>query len=105
MIDTKLFTVDALIRVMLENCGPGMRSWRTEAEIIPDYMPPFPRDDTRPTCVVRLGNLFLRHFLGPRHGFGWDIYGDDMQSPELALVALASAPPPPWMVYCERPKP
>ena len=30
--------------------------WHTQCEIIPDYMPPFPREDTRPSVVVRHNN-------------------------------------------------
>jgi|SRR5579859_4423315 len=93
MIDPKLFTVERLLWVMLNPDGNG-HYWRAQAEIITDYMPPHPRPETRPTCVVRFGKSFLRHSCGPRQGHFWDIYGDDYQSPELALLALASAPVP-----------
>lgn len=73
--------------------------WHSECEIIPDYMPPYPREDTRPTVVVRHNNgtkypAFLRYSKGPRQGFSWDIYGDDFHNPELALIALSQAPTP-----------
>lgn len=35
--------------------------------------------------------LGLRHSAGPSQGFFWDMYGDDMQSPELALIGLSKA--------------
>ena len=75
------------------------QAWHSECEIIPDYMPPFPRDDTRPKVVIRHNNgteypAFLRHSKGPKQGFSWDIYGDDMHDVELAIVALSQAPYP-----------
>jgi hypothetical protein len=72
--------------------------WHRECEIIPDYMPPHPRDDTRPMVVVRFPNehenTFLRYSCGPAQGFFWDVYGDDMQTVELAVLALSKAPIP-----------
>jgi hypothetical protein len=74
--------------------------WQHECKIIPDYMPPYPRADTRPTCQVHYyykdGTYCgLRYSRGPRQGWGWDSYGDDLHSPELALIAISEAPPPP----------
>lgn len=84
--------VDAkkLIEVMFD------QRWHRDCEFIDGYMPPYPGKDTRPTCVVRYKpfGCFLRYSKGPRQGFFWDIYGDDMQTIELAVVALASAPAP-----------
>jgi len=84
--------VDAekLVAILLE------QRWHKDCEVIDGYMPPYPGKDTRPTCVVRYVpfGCFLRHSRGPRQGFFWDIYGDDMQTVELAVVALASAPAP-----------
>lgn len=79
-----------LVKLMLD------QRWHEECEIITDYMPPFPGPETRPKCVVRYAPLgaFLRYSHGPRQGFFWDMYGDDMQSVELAVLALASAPAP-----------
>ena len=72
--------------------------WQHECQIIPDFMPNFPREDTKPTCVIRHvtgeSHEFLRYSNGPLQGFFWDIYGDDFHSPELALVALSQCPPP-----------
>lgn len=79
--------------------------WMHECNIIPAYMPPFPHDDTRPRCVVQFtyqdgSMVYLRHSLGPLQGHGWDIYGDDYHSPELALIALSQAPAPPRIDFC-----
>jgi hypothetical protein len=67
-------------------------------EIIPNYMPPYPDRDTKPSVVIRhkpCGN-FLRHSGGPRTGSFWDLYGDDFLTVELATVELSKAPPCPF---------
>jgi hypothetical protein len=74
--------------------------WMHECEIIPQYMPPFPHEDTKPTCQVRYAYddgtaVFLRYSRGPLQGYFWDVYGEDMQSPELALIAISKSPAPP----------
>lgn len=73
--------------------------WHKQCEIIPDYMPPYPREDTKPTVQVRFNNGTkypprLRYSQGPKQGFFWDIYGEDFHNPELAIVALSQAPAP-----------
>lgn len=73
--------------------------WHHECEVIPAYMPSNPSAETRPKVIVRHNNgteypAFLRHSCGPAQGFFWDIYGDDMQNPELAIIALSHAPYP-----------
>ena len=82
--------------------NPGA-PWRQFCEVIPLYLPPFPRPDTRPICVVRYkreaAEWFLRYSKGPRQGFSWDIYGDDLLGAELALIALSAAPPPPIRTF------
>lgn len=95
MVDPSLFTVERLLAVMFDDSSGNRDKWRAEAEIIADYMPPYPRADTRPICVVRFRDSFLRHSKGPRQGHFWDMYGDDYLSPELALMALLEAPVPP----------
>lgn len=92
----KMLSLEKLVKSLVENNPP---SWQIHAEIIPDYMPPYPNKDTRPTCVVKCGTSFLRHSCGPKQGFFWDCYGDDMQTPELAFIALLQAPPPYWMYH------
>lgn len=74
--------------------------WMHECRIIPDYMPPYPNADTRPTCQIQYvykdgSDTGLRYSKGPLQGFTWDSYGDDFHSPELALIALSQAPAPP----------
>lgn len=85
--------VAALIGFMLD------QPWHKQCEIIPDYMPPFPRPETRPSVQVKCNggtdhSLFLRYSKGPKQGYFWDIYGDDMDSIELAVFALSQAPAP-----------
>jgi len=72
--------------------------WHAKCEIIVDYVYPNSKTD-RPRTVIRYNDgsehpPFLRHSAGPLQGFFWDIYGDDFQSVELALLALAQAPVP-----------
>lgn len=73
--------------------------WHKNCEIIPNYMPPYPTKDTKPTVQVCCRNnpehpAFLRYSRSPKQGFFWDVYGDDMQSAELAVIALSRAPAP-----------
>lgn len=82
-----------LKRLMLD------QPWHPHCEIIPDYMPPFPHSDTRPSVKIRFNDgseypPFLRYSAGPKQGFFWDIYGDDMQTIPLAILALHQAPTP-----------
>lgn len=92
--DPSQFDMDKLVRLLLT------QHWMHECAIIPDYMPPHPHKDTRPTCQVwytypdgaRTG---LRYSAGPLQGYFWDMYGADFHSPELALIALSQAPAPP----------
>lgn len=74
--------------------------WMHECQIIPDYMPQFPREDTKPTCQVCFTNdggtqWFIRYSNGPLQGYFWDIYGDDLHSPEMALIAISKSIAPP----------
>lgn len=82
------------------------QQWHKHCEIIPDFMPKFPREDTRPTVQVRFNDGSdnpprLRYSQGPKQGFFWDVYGEDMQTVELAVLALSQAPAPssvgPWI--------
>ena len=88
-----MFDLSKLINTLLQY------RWQHECVIVPDYMPPHPREDTKPTCVVMYVNKegyasFLRHSKGPLTGTSWDSYGDDFLRPELALFELSKAPPP-----------
>jgi hypothetical protein len=98
VVDPSLFTVERLLNAMFDDVRGNVDAWRKRAEIIPNHMPPYPHEDTRPACVVRLEESFLRYSAGPRQGYIWDMYGDDMISPEMALLALLRAPVPPWLV-------
>lgn len=87
--------VDAvkLISLLLEE------RWHEKCEIIPDYMPEHPREETQPTVQIRYNDgskypPMLRYSRGPKQGFFWDIYGEDMQTVELAILALSQAPTP-----------
>ena len=100
-IDPKLFTVESLIESFLDDGHGNYDMWRQMATIVPDYMPPYPREDTRPKCVVRYKDSFLRHSSGPRQGHFWDCYGDDYITPELAFMALLEAPVPPFIIKKE----
>jgi len=86
------FDVQTLVKNLLDQW------WHAECEIIPGYMPPYPSENTRPKVVVMFPNpfenVFLRYSCGPAQGFFWDIYGDDMQCVELAILALSKAPVP-----------
>lgn len=73
--------------------------WHNKCEIILDYMPKYPGKDTRTSVQVRYNDgseypPMLRYSRGPKQGFFWDIYGEDMQTVELAVVALSQAPTP-----------
>lgn len=80
--------------------------WKGQCEIVTDYMPKFPSKDTRQRLVVRIkirssnpcheeeSYSYLRHSCGPRQGWFWDIYGDDLHSVELAIIAIHQAPAP-----------
>lgn len=95
MIDHRLFTVERLVATLLDDrCGNNDK-WRKHATIEAPLVPLGPDD---PKVLVRFDNSFLRHSKGPRQGFFWDSYGDDFQTPELALLALIHAPVPPWVL-------
>lgn len=99
MIDPEIFNIAKLVTELLGTdwTTPG-NAWRMDCEIIPKYLPKQHRADDHPLCVVRhKSGAFLRHSKGPKQGHGWDIYGDDYQTPELALIALSNAPPPPMV--------
>lgn len=65
-------------------------------KIISGYLPPFAGKNTNPRMVVHdpETGMFLRHSKGPRQGHGWDTYGDDYITVDLAIQALREAPPP-----------
>jgi len=81
---------------MLENLVGNLLDqwWHKDCEIIPDYMPPYPSKDTRPRVIVKYKSNFLRLSAGPSQRPFWDIYGDDMQTVEWAIILLSQAPTP-----------
>ena len=96
MIEPQLLDMMKLLDLLFED-GTNCKAldWRRFATIEPVYVP-YPEPNVRPKCVVRFGTKdFLRHSAGPRQHHFWDMYGDDYLSPELALLALVQAPPPP----------
>lgn len=98
MIDPKLFTVEGLLSAMLYDRRGNVDPWRKDAEILPAYVAPSTDQGAKPECRVRLGRSFLRYSVGPVQGYFWDDYGDDFMNPEIALLALMSAPIPPDMI-------
>jgi hypothetical protein len=74
--------------------------WMHECEILPAYLPANADEGDRPECRVRYvredGHVyFLRYSKGPLQGYFWDLYGEDMNEPELAVVAISRSPAPP----------
>ena len=92
MIDPSLFTVERILAVMLDDMSGNLDVWRRHAEIVPRWMPRYPDARTTPICAVKLGDSYLRYSHGPRQGYFWDMYPDDMHSPERAHLALLRAP-------------
>lgn len=75
------------------------QDWHQKVTIILDYLPKYPRGDTRPIVAIRYEDgtehpPFLRYSKGPKQGFFWDLYGEDFQSEALALIAINHAPHP-----------
>lgn len=91
--DESLIDGNALMDLLLDE------PWHSRCEIIPEYMPPYPNPSTRPSLQVRYNDgseypPFLRYSNGPKQGFFWDIYGEDMKTIALAVLALSQAPAP-----------
>jgi len=86
------FKTEKLVDLLLD------QNWHKECEIIPDYMPPYPNSNTKPIVVVKYPNkhegVFLRYSNWPIQSLFWDVYGEDMHSIEVAILALSKAPIP-----------
>ena len=87
-----------------------MSNFRTNCQIIPDYMPPYPGKNTKPTCVVYHPptESFLRFFGTMKEiehsnndDFAWDVYGSDFKTIEIADRVLSFAPEPIGKCYVE----
>lgn len=113
MIDRNLIDPKKLIEALLYTSYGNVNQWINLVEIVPDYMPPFPRDDA-PKIVVRClvnpdepapgpgirtsRHAYLRtsgHAGWRCGGYFWDGYGDGFLSVEYALLAVVHAPVPP----------
>ncbi len=87
----QVFNWERLLDTLLDS---RHHRWREEVIIHKEYMPPHPREDSRPEVQVEYKNRFLRYSRGPLQGYFWDVYGEDMHTPELAFYALLQAPSP-----------
>lgn len=84
---------ESLIGVVPPTVHRALALMPVEAEIIENYMPPYPGPTTKPAVVVRCGEWFLRYSKGPETGTFWDAYGEDFHTVDLARSELAKAPP------------
>ena len=117
MIDRALIDAAKLLDVLLDHSHGNVNKWIDLVEIVPDYVPPFPRDDTRPSIQVRClvnpkepepgpgiatgRHLYLRtsgHAGWRNGGYFWDMYGTGFASIEYALLAAIHAPVPPTLL-------
>lgn len=81
--------------------------WRNECVIIPNYMPPYPRPETKPACVVfhlktdsflrfEDGTNNIRSEFSSSENYFWDVYGTNFQTIEFANEALEKTSKPPF---------
>ena len=91
---------------LAEILDPYSNPWHCFAEVVENYMPPFPRKDTKPSIQVRWGASYLRQGRGGGfHPFFWDVYGEEFRTVQQAWLALARAPTPPSLTYANGGKP
>lgn len=90
---------------LAELLDPYTNPWHCFAEVVEDYMPPYPRPDTKPSIQVRWGSSYLRKGGSPLRPYFWDIYGHEFRSVQQAWIALAHAPAPPRLTYANRGNP
>lgn len=81
-MDSRQISIDKLLEYMLD------QKWHKECEIFVDGQ----KIKIKHTNEDRTS--FLRYSAGPKQGFFWDIYGENFQSFELAIIALSEAPLP-----------
>jgi len=97
VVESRTREVDAAwLSVILD---PYTNPWHLHVEVVENYMPPFPRPDTKPSIQVRWGDSFLRYARGVFQPWFWDIYGDEFYSVQRAWLSVAQAPAPPSMTY------
>lgn len=117
MIDPSLFDRDRLVALLTDTVHGNVNHWFRLVEIVPDYMPPFPREGDEPSiqvrCLVRPDepapgpgiatsrHVYLRGggMCGWRNGaYFWDCYGTRWLTVEHALLAVVHAPVPPALL-------
>jgi hypothetical protein len=117
MIDRSLIDPTSLVNLLLDTVVGNVNHWWRLVEIVPDYMPPFPNADTRPTIAVRCLVDETAPEPGPRiatgrfaylrtggisgwkfGGYFWDQYGTPFPTVEFALMAAIHAPVPPQLL-------
>lgn len=81
---------------------PYTDPWHLEVEVVEDYMPPYPRPETRPSIQVRWRGSFLRQGGSAFNPFFWDMYGKEFLTVQFAWLAVAQAPAPPTLTYSGR---
>ena len=92
--------VEALLELVMT------RPWHSSCEIIQNYQP---GEKAEPKTVIRYndgtehppflrnmpaGGTFMSSSSRVENELFWDVYGDDFQSPERALLALLQSPQP-----------
>lgn len=91
-IDLQHIQISVLVGYMLD------QPWHDQCKILPAYVPPFAKDGHKPEVQVHFNfedhKVGLRYSNGPKQGFFWDSHGDNLQSIELAIIALSQAPVP-----------
>jgi hypothetical protein len=83
-------TAEALVNVLLN------QRWHKGCLFVADYLVPKHEPGEPPRIRVKYVpyEAYLRYSQGPQQGFFWDVYGDDMLTLELAILALHQAPAP-----------
>lgn len=117
MIDTSMIDKNRLIDIMLDDISGNVNAWIKLVEIVPDYVPPFPRAGDRPSiqvrCLVRpdepapgpgiatsrYSYLRASGIAGWKSGgYFWDCYGTAWLTVEYAFLAVLHAPVPPGLL-------
>jgi len=82
-IEQKNIDIIKLINYLLD------QRWHSDCEIYKNE-----KDEIIIKYPNEHNDTYLRYSKGPKQGFSWDIYGDDFQNYELAIIALSKAPIP-----------
>jgi len=81
-VDSRQINIERLLEYMLD------QKWHKDCEIFADGR------EIKIKYTIDERTCFLRYSAGPKQGFFWDIYGENFQSFELAVIALSNAPLP-----------